>query len=101
MRADFKTVNAVINTTSNISFTIINRNELSYTTQWHFMQLGTDSYIPLDSKVFDSTHLSDDGLTLLLPSSQLHHRGTYRITVSNFAGNVTATANFDVFGKLF
>ena len=100
MRANFKTVTTVVNATSTISFTIINQNEFSYTTHWHFMQLGTNFYIPLDSKIFDSTHLSDDGLTLMLLSCQLHHRGTYRITVSNLAANVTATVNFDVFGKL-
>ena len=90
-------VNVVINNTANISFTISNRNELvrTYKTQWEFRQLGSDefSYLP------ESAPLTDDDLKLILQSAQLHHRGTYRITVSNPAGSITKTIDLDVFGK--
>ena len=90
-------VNVVINNTTNISFTISNWNELvrNYTIQWGFRQLGSDrfSYLP------ESALLTDDDLKVILQSAQLHHRGTYRITVSNPAGSITETIDLDVFGK--
>ena len=91
-------VNVVINNTASISFTISNRNELigTYTTRWEFRQLGSDKFSYLDH---ESTALTDDDLKLILQSAQLHHRGTYMITVSNPAGSTTATTDLDVFGK--
>lgn len=101
MRPDSNRFSAVINTTSHVSFSISNRNDLirNHTIQWHFKRRGTNTYISLNSEIFDTSRLSDDGLRLLFSSAQLQHRGTYRITVSNAAANVTATTNFDVFGK--
>ena len=90
-------VNVVINNTANISFTISNRNELvrTYTIQWEFRQLDSDEFF----YIAESTPLTDDGLKLILQSAQLHHRGTYRITVSNSAGSTTATTDLNLFGK--
>ena len=92
-------VNVVINNTANISFTISNRNELvrTYTTQWEFKPLGTDNFSYINDT--ESGRLTGNGLKLILQSAQLHHRGTYRITVSNPAGSITATTDLDVFGK--
>ena len=90
-------VNVVINNTANISFTISNRNELvrTYTIQWEFRQLDSDEFF----YIAESTPLTDDGLKLILRSAQLHHRGTYRITVSNPAGSTIATTDLNLFGK--
>ena len=92
-------VNVVINNTANISFTISNQNELvgTYTTQWEFKLLGTDKFSYINDT--ESARLTGNGLKLILRSAQLHHRGTYRITVSNPAGSSTATTDLDVFGK--
>ncbi|XP_019850052.1 PREDICTED: hemicentin-1-like isoform X1 [Amphimedon queenslandica] len=99
VRPDSNRFSAVINTTSHISFSITNQNDLirNHTIQWNFKRLGTNTYTPLNSEIFDTSRLSDDGLRLMFSSAQLQHRGTYRITVSNPAANVTATTNFDVF----
>ena len=93
-------VNVVINNTASISFTIINWNEtiIAYTTQWEFKPLGTDEFSYINDT--ESAHLTGNVLTLILRSAQLHHRGTYRITVSNPAGSSTATIDLNVFGKL-
>ena len=101
MRPDSNRFSTVINTTSYISFSITNQNDLirNYTIQWHFKRRGTNTYTSLNSEIFHTSRLSDDGLRLMFSSAQLQHRGTYRITVSNPAADVTATANFDVFGK--
>ena len=90
-------VNVIINNTANISFTISNRNELvrNYTIQWEFRQLGSDDF----SNLPESALLTDDDLKLIRQSTQLHDRGTYRITVSNPAGSITKTIDLDVFGK--
>ena len=92
-------VNVVINNTANISFTISNQNELvgTYTTQWEFKPLGTDKFSYINDT--ESGRLTGNGLKLILQSAQLHHRGTYMITVSNPAGSTTATTDLDVFGK--
>ena len=92
-------VNVVINNTANISFTISNQNELvgTYTTQWEFKPLGTDKFSYINDT--ESARLTGNGLKLILRSAQLHHRGTYRITVSNPVGSTTATTDLDVFGK--
>ena len=92
-------VNVIINETATISFIITNLNQnlmrnQDFVTLWEFKLLGSSLYLFVNSSL-----QSDNGLSLRLPSAQLHHRGTYRITVSNLAGNGTATAELDVFGN--
>ena len=84
-------LNVVMNKSVNITFIIVNEGELirEVTIAWRFE--------PINSSI-SSSNLSHNGLSLKLSSAQLHHRGTYKITVSNPAGNTTATTDLDVFG---
>ena len=92
-------VNVIFNETATISFIIANLNQnlmrnQDFVTLWEFKPLGSSLYSSVNSSL-----LSDNGLSLRLSSAQLHHRGTYRITVSNLAGNGSAAAELDVFGN--
>ena len=94
-------VNVIINETATISFIITNLNQnlmrnQDFVTFWVFKPLGSSLYSSVNSSLLSGNAY---GLSLRLPSAQLHHRGTYRITVSNLAGNGTATAELDVFGN--
>ena len=94
-------VNVIINETAAISFIITNLNQnltrnQDFVTFWVFKPLGSSLYSSVNSSLLSGNAY---GLSLRLPSAQLHHRGTYRITVSNLAGNGTATAELDVFGN--
>ena len=92
-------MNVIFNETATISFIIANLNQnlmrnQDFVTLWEFKPLGSSLYSSVNSSL-----LSDNGLFLRLSSAQLHHRGTYRITVSNLAGNGSAAAELDVFGN--
>ena len=94
-------VNVIINETATISFIITNLNQnlmrnQDFVTFWVFKALGSSLYSSINISLLSGNAY---GLSLRLPSAQLHHRGTYRITVSNLAGNGTATAELDVFGN--
>ena len=81
-----------MNSSATILFTMTTWNQ-NFTTQWEFKPPASDEFSLLNSSI-----LSDKSLNLSLPSAHLHHRGIYRITVSNLAGNTSATVELDVFG---
>ena len=92
-------MNVIFNETATISFIIANLNQnlmrnQDFVTLWEFKPLSSSLYSSVNSSL-----LSNNGLSLRLSSAQLHHRGTYRITVSNLAGNGSAAAELDVFGN--